>query len=369
MDFRSHGMSERPANGDLTLRAMGRDVAAVLDATTPDRPAIVVGHSMGAMAVLALAEQRPELFGPRIAGIVLIGAASSDLLRGAMGSVTGLLRPRFGSIQAAALRVDRVRKAVLSSPVDLGGMVTRLTQFGPDTPKPVVDHVVGLARRTPSEVWTDTLPELMEMDLRHAVPRVRVPALVLVGDDDRVTPPAAAVSLAAALPQGRLVVLEEAGHIPMLEQPERLVRELGAFVPTVFGPAAPQAPPPRGRRGRRVSPANARRGRGRGGRLHALPPVRDAHPGRLRGRRPGRGPAVHRGGARPARGQAGGAVRRRRGAAAHEDARRDRTPARGRVHRERPAVPAARQPRPAPRRDRVVHALARRDDLDRAARG
>ena len=254
MDFRSHGMSERPANGDLTLRAMGRDVAAVLDAATPDRPAIVVGHSMGAMAVLALAEQRPELFGPRIAGIVLIGAASSDLLRGAMGSVTGLLRPRFGSIQAAALRVDRVRKAVLSSPVDLGGMVTRLTQFGPDTPKPVVDHVVGLARRTPSEVWTDTLPELMEMDLRHAVPRVRVPALVLVGDDDRVTPPAAAVSLAAALPQGRLVVLEEAGHIPMLEQPERLVRELEAFVPTVFGPAAPQASPPRGRRGSRVSP-------------------------------------------------------------------------------------------------------------------
>ncbi len=239
MDFRSHGMSERPANGDLTLRAMGRDVAAVLDATTPERPAIVVGHSMGAMAVLALAEQRPELFGPRIAGIVLIGAASSDLLRGAMGSVTGLLRPRFGSIQAAALRVDRVRKAVLSSPVDIGGMVTRLTQFGPDTPKPVVDHVVGLARRTPSEVWTDTLPELMEMDLRHAVPRVRVPALVLVGDDDRVTPPAAAVSLAAGLPQGHLVVLEEAGHIPMLEQPERLVRELEAFVPTVFGPAAP----------------------------------------------------------------------------------------------------------------------------------
>ena len=85
---------------------------------------------------------------------------------------------------------------MLASPVDVGGTVTRLTQFGPDTPKHVVDHVVGLAQRTSSEVWTDRLPELMEMDLRHAVPRVTVPALVVVGDHDRVTPPAAAVALA-----------------------------------------------------------------------------------------------------------------------------------------------------------------------------
>ena len=94
--------SGRAAHGDLSLRAMGRDLAAVLDAVAPDRPAVVIGHSMGAMAILALAEQRPELFGPRVAGVVLIGAASSDLLRGAMGSVTELLRPRLGTFATAA---------------------------------------------------------------------------------------------------------------------------------------------------------------------------------------------------------------------------------------------------------------------------
>ena len=247
LDFRSHGASGRAENGDLTLRAMARDLAAVFDAVSPDRPGIVIGHSMGAMAILALAEQRPELFGPRIAGVALIGAASSDLLRGAMGSVTELLRPRLGSLHTAASRVDRLRKAVLASPVDISGVVARVTQFGPDTPKPVVDHVVSLARRTASEVWTDTLPELMEMDLRHAVPRVRVPALVVVGEDDRVTPPAAGVALAAALPDGRLIVLERAGHIPMLEEPDRLVRELRAFVSSVNGPAA-EPKRPRGKK-------------------------------------------------------------------------------------------------------------------------
>ena len=94
MDQRGHGSSGPPAHGDLSLRAMGRDVAAVLDAVAPARRAVVVGHSLGAMAAIAMAEQRPELFGPRVAGVVLVGASSDDLLRGAMGSLTDLLRRR-----------------------------------------------------------------------------------------------------------------------------------------------------------------------------------------------------------------------------------------------------------------------------------
>jgi len=259
LDLRSHGASGRAAHGDLSLRAMGRDLAAVLEAVAPDRPAVVVGHSMGAVAILALAEQRPELFGPRIAGVALIGAASSDLLGGAMGSVTELLRPRLGSLQAAAKRVDGLRRVVLAGPTGLSGVVARVTQFGPNAPKDVVDHVVALAQSTASEVWTDALPELMEMDLRHAVPRVRVPAVVLVGEHDRVTPPAGAVALAGALPEGRLVVIPDAGHIPMLEAPEVVGSELSGFARGVLAPAAERP------RSRRRTPARPKGGREAGG--------------------------------------------------------------------------------------------------------
>lgn len=248
MDHRSHGASGAAAHGDLTLRAMGRDVAAVLDAVSPGAPAILIGHSMGAMAILALAELRPELFGPRVAGVVLIGAASGQLIRGAMGSVTELLRPRLGSLRAAAGRVDRLRRAVLASPADVSGVVARVTQFGPDAPRNVVDHVVSLAGRASSQVWTDGLAGLMEMDLRHALPRVTVPALVVVGEHDRVTPPAAAVELAGALPRGELTIVPGAGHIAMLERPDELNRALERFAGRVFAERSTPSPKPRVRK-------------------------------------------------------------------------------------------------------------------------
>jgi pimeloyl-ACP methyl ester carboxylesterase len=140
--------------------------------------------------------------------------------------------------------VNNLRRYVLASPGDVGHLVARVTQFGPHASPHVVDYVVGLAARAPSEVWTDALAGLMDMDLRHAVQHVRVPSLVLVGELDRVTPPSSAVALAGELPQGRLEVIEGAGHIPMMEAHEDFNRRVDRFAQEVL------ALPARGRRRR-----------------------------------------------------------------------------------------------------------------------
>ncbi len=230
MDHRGHGASEHPASGDLSVRSMGRDIAAVIDAVAPGRTVVIVGHSMGAIAALAMAEVRPDVMATSVAGLVLVGASASELVRGAMGSITDLVRPRLGSLTSAARRVDRLRKAVLASPTDLRGAVVRLTQLGPDAPRDVVEHVVRLAERASSEVWIEGLAQLLETDLRHVLTRATMPALVIVGEHDRVTPPASGVQLAAALPAGRFVLAEGAGHIAMMELPAMVDREIRAFV-------------------------------------------------------------------------------------------------------------------------------------------
>lgn len=237
MDHRGHGASEHPSDGDLSVRSMARDISAVLDEVAPGRRVVIVGHSMGAIAALAMAEVRPDLMTTSVAGLVLVGTSASELVRGAMGSITELMRPRLGSLVSAARRVDRLRKAVLASPTDLRGAVVRLTQFGPDAPRHVVDHVVRLAERASSQVWIEGLAGLLETDLRHVLARVTMPALVVVGEHDRVTPPASGVQLAAALPAGRFFLVEGAGHIAMMERPIVIDREIRAFTRSIFSSA------------------------------------------------------------------------------------------------------------------------------------
>jgi pimeloyl-ACP methyl ester carboxylesterase len=234
-DFRSHGRSQRAADGDVSLAALAHDLATVIDATVGEGRAVVVGHSMGAMAVLAMAESRPDIFAKHLSGAVLTGAASADLLRGAMGSVTGFMRPGWGSLRQAAERVNRVRRYVVARPGDVGGLVARITQFGPDASHHLVDYVVGLAARAPSEVWTDGLAGLMDMDLRHTVRHVRVPALIAVGEHDRVTTPAAAAELVGELPDARLALIHGAGHFAMMERHEEFTHTLAGFADEVLG--------------------------------------------------------------------------------------------------------------------------------------
>lgn len=243
-DLRSHGRSDRAAEGDVTPAAFGRDLAAVVESIDHARPLLLVGHSMGSMAILAMAEVRPDLLETRVAGCIFVGSAASDVVRGAMGSITRLLRPRLGSIRDAADRVNRLRRSVLSGPVDVGHVVARVTQFGPHASPHAVAYVVGLAARAPSEIWTDALAGIMDLDLRHALRHVRVPSLVLVGEHDRVTPPSSAVALADELPDGRLEIIEGAGHLPMMEAHEAFNRRVERFAEQTLG---------RPRRGRRRS--------------------------------------------------------------------------------------------------------------------
>ena len=78
-DQRSHGRSGRSDRAHATIDQLGRDLKQVIDHVAPDGPVVLVGHSMGGMSIVALAEQFPELIGDRVIGVGLISTTAGGL--------------------------------------------------------------------------------------------------------------------------------------------------------------------------------------------------------------------------------------------------------------------------------------------------
>ncbi|HVM12652.1 MAG TPA: alpha/beta hydrolase [Actinomycetota bacterium] len=238
-DQRAHGRSGKPPEDDYSVRAMGRDIRAVLDAVAGDAPAVLIGHSMGGMGILGFAERHPGEFGARVRGVVLADTTASDVLRQILGGVgtkiEEALRPLTRRFVQDPQRVQRIRGRI-SSVSDLSFALMRATNFGPAASPAQVEHLAAVAARTPAEVWVHTAADIRELDLRRALEHVTVPSLVVVGDRDLVTPRGAAESLRDALPDARAVVIARAGHVTMLERHEVFNQVLTRYLDEVLPP-------------------------------------------------------------------------------------------------------------------------------------
>jgi len=240
-DQRGHGLSAAAANGDYTFEALGRDVRAVLDALAPQGPVALVGHSMGGMSILSLAAQHPEEFGDRVRAVVLTDTAAANLVSQAMGglgdAVTRFVIAPARSLGRRPAAAQRLRAQAFRGRADLAFLIARATGFGPGASPSAVDHVVRMSGATPPQAWTDLAVSLVEMDLAHAAREVRTPALVIVGEVDRLTPRVAAEALVRELPDGRLAVIPGAGHAAPLERHREWNRIVERFLAGVL-PAA-----------------------------------------------------------------------------------------------------------------------------------
>jgi pimeloyl-ACP methyl ester carboxylesterase len=84
--------------------------------------------------------------------------------------------------------------------------------------------------QTPEFVAREAIKSLNEADLRSKLKDILVPSLVIVGDEDVITPPGESRALAARIPNAELAIIDGAGHFPMLEQPDVFNRFLEGFL-------------------------------------------------------------------------------------------------------------------------------------------
>lgn len=258
-DQRGHGRSGRGDSDRASIDQLGTDLAAVLATTAPrDGPVVLVGHSMGGMTIMALADQHPELFGRQVAGVVLISTASHHV--DATHWLPPAIRPAARYAGPAMLRgaasgwraalTERIRAAG----GDLAFLSTRFIAFGtPDASPAVVDFLERVIRSTPIGVVADFYIALLEHEKRAALGTLgQVPVIVITGEQDRLISAAKAVALAAEIPGARLVRVPGAGHAIILECPEVVTRQIADLVREVRDSAS-QANSRRARRAARRS--------------------------------------------------------------------------------------------------------------------
>jgi 3-oxoadipate enol-lactonase len=211
--FDARGFGRSPhGDGILTMERIADDAAAVLDAADVAQ-AIVCGLSMGGYAAFAFARRYPE----RLKGLVLADT-----------------RPQADSAEARQNRsaqADKVRRegAAAIAEAMLPKLLGRTTHEGrpqvvarvrdvilQTDPRGILDGLAGLAARA------DSTPTLRQ---------IRVPTLVVVGEEDAITPPADAEAMQKGITGAtRLARIPAAGHLSNLENPTVFNQALSSFL-------------------------------------------------------------------------------------------------------------------------------------------
>ena len=239
-DQRGHGSSGRGPAEHSTMDQLGRDLAAVLETRVPNGPVVLVGHSMGGMTVMALAEQHPGLFGGRVVGAALLSTSSGGLADLSFGLPEFFTRVRAAVIPLAAWTMrrrpgfaERTRKLAASV---ISAVTWSLSFASRDVDPALGRYVDAMIAGTPVDVIAEFYPALAGLDETGALEPLRaVPTLVLTGDSDTLIPPEHSEKLVELLggPDAELVehvVVPGAGHMVPLEKPAEVSAALTALI-------------------------------------------------------------------------------------------------------------------------------------------
>jgi len=229
-DQRSHGRSGRSTPGHATIDQLAHDLMAVLDSVVPEGPIVLVGHSMGGMTIIALAEQHPELFGDRIVGVSLISTTAGGLEPHRVlapmlpSTVGGVLAQRVVSLLARGSRtVDGLRRVGRS----VAMVATDELAFGGEVPASYVEFADRMLSSTPFEVVAEFFPNFSVLDKFETVKALSVvPTTIICGTEDKLTSIGHSRKLHAYIPGSSLLECDGAGHLVIMERHDEVNDEL-----------------------------------------------------------------------------------------------------------------------------------------------
>lgn len=204
LELPGHGCSTAPPETDIAHYA--EKVRAVVHCHPEITPYVLVGHSMGGAIVLSIALDPPD----GMLGMVIAGAR-------------------------ARIRVSKLLFRMLENDPEAFFRSIDEFAFSFHTPRNVRDLVINTTRRCLSSTLWNDFKAVEGFDISKQLDIIRLPALVLCGKEDLITPLRFSNELHSGLANSRLVVIPHAGHMAMLEQPSAFNQALENFLIEIRG--------------------------------------------------------------------------------------------------------------------------------------
>jgi pimeloyl-ACP methyl ester carboxylesterase len=204
----------------------------------PEGPIVLVGHSMGGMTMMALADQYPELVRDRVAAVAFVGSSAGRLDQVSFGlPALGMNAVRLvlpGVLRALGQQADLVERGRRATADLFAGIIKRYSFGRKDVDPSVARFAERMIENTPIDVVAEFYAGLMAHDRMAALAHfAQLPVLVLAGERDLVTPSEPSEVIADQLPGAELVLVPDAGHLMMLEHPEAVTDRLADLLARV----------------------------------------------------------------------------------------------------------------------------------------
>lgn len=237
-DHRNHGRSDR-SRKTIDVEVLADDLACVIRQVAPTGRLVLVGHSMGGMTVLALADRHPDLFAERVAGIAVLSSGAGHDIDGhrienafRWLSRRHLLALQLGLLRLLAPVLEQLRPRRTHR---MRGVVKRMMFGTEDVDPATLAMTQDLLEGPPLSTLASLQGALLRHDVLRVLPRLRgLPALVLTGADDRLIRPEHSRRMAADLgPDAELVVVPGAGHVVNQTRPVETNEALDRLVARV----------------------------------------------------------------------------------------------------------------------------------------
>lgn len=234
-DHRGHGRSDGGARDGYAIPRLAADLGAVIDATVPaDTPVVLIGHSMGAMAVMRYADENPGLVGSKIVATGLVCTSSGGLGEVTLGmpalaarTLHRVLPRALAALGAGSGAIEKVRHLGRHAAV----LIEDLIAFGPDASPAAVAFAEQMMSETRMDAFTAYLRSMITTEtISDCASLTGIDNLVIGAENDLLTPVEHSLGIAGRIPGARLEVIPTAGHMAPLERPSIVADHLGDLI-------------------------------------------------------------------------------------------------------------------------------------------